>query len=128
MCAGLHRRNAFHFLAEFFDKLVIDAFFNDDARSQSYRSTLVHEVGECCCIDGVINISIIEHDDRVLAPFQGKALASRCGSSAHLPADAAGTGEGDKLNAGIGNQAIAQFGTLCWDGIDNTGRKACICQ
>ena len=63
----LPTRSAFDALDEFLDKFLIDLFMNDQPRRRRAALAARAERSPNRAFDGVVDIGIVHHDDRVLA-------------------------------------------------------------
>ncbi len=95
-----------------FAEFIVNAGFNNNARTRHADLALMHEITERCGVHCIVDIRIVQDDDRVFAAhFQSEPFAMGCCCSTYLPTYFGRTRESHEPHAGICNQAITNFRT-----------------
>ncbi len=88
----------------------------------------MHEGAEGCRIHRVLDIGIVEHDERVLAAELDAALLEQAaGLCGDLAADGGRAGEADAVHGRVRDQLVADLGDVvarAGDDVEHAGRHA----
>ena len=108
-------------LLESLDELVVDTFLDVDTRAGTAALAVVEEDTEIDPGDGIVDISIVEHDVRALSTkLKGHLLEIRSGGGLHdLSANNGATGKGDLVDVHVGGHGGTSHLTESGDDVDN---------
>ncbi len=120
--ADFHRGG---FGGETLEKFFVDGSFDDDAGACHADLALVNEDAEARGVDGVVEVGILENDQRAFAAhFEDDALAALGAFGGDDAADLGGAGEGDQLHARVVIHHLGHAGAVTGHDVEDAGRRA----
>ncbi len=113
-----------HACGELFGELLGDGGVDEDPVGGHADLALVDEAAEDGRVHRVVEVGVVEHDERaVAAELQDRALEVAGGDRPDVPADPVRSRERDDLGDGVGQERVAYLGDVGDQDVQQAGRQ-----